>query len=50
MWAIRLSSSRGGMSVVIFDPWHVGEIIDDVVSRNELREIGQRILDSKEAA
>jgi hypothetical protein len=38
------------MSVVIFDPWHVGETIDDVVSRNELREIGQRILDSKEAA
>lgn len=44
------SSSRGGMSVIIFDPWHNGEPIDDVVSRNELRELGQKILDSKEAA
>lgn len=44
------SSSRGGMSVIIFDPWHSGEQIDDVVSRTELRELGQQILDSKEAA
>ncbi len=44
------SSSRGGMAVIIFDPLYNGKAIDDIVSRNELRELGQRILDEQEEA
>jgi len=44
------SSSRGGMSIVIYDPLYNGEPIDDVVCRNELRELGQSALDEKDAA
>jgi phage N-6-adenine-methyltransferase len=44
------SSSRGGMSICIFDPCHNGKPIDDVVSRDCLREVGQRVLDESEAA
>lgn len=44
------SSSRGGMAVVIFDPLYASTQIDDIVSRNELRELGQRILDEKKDA
>lgn len=48
--ASKPSSSRGGMCVCIFDPLYVGTPIDDIVSRNELRELGQKIMNSKEAA
>ncbi len=41
------SSSRGGMAVVIFDPSYTGKPIDDIVSRNTLRELGQLILDEQ---
>jgi len=44
------TSSPGGMCVIIFNPHHSGNQIDDVISRDYLREIGQQILDSKEAA
>lgn len=44
------SSSRGGMAVIIFDPNHEGPQIDDVISRQELRERGQLVLDAREAA
>lgn len=44
------TSSPGGMCVIIFNPDRLGPQIDDVISRDYLREIGQQILDSKEAA
>jgi len=48
--ASKPTSSPGGMCVIIFNPLHSGEPIDDVISRDYLRELGQKILDSKEAA
>lgn len=44
------SSSRGGMAIVIFCPSYKGTPIDDIVSRNALRELGQMILDEQEEA
>ncbi len=44
------SSSRGGMAVVIFDPNHRGPEIDDIVSRDQLRALGQLVSDAKDAA
>ena len=41
------SSSRGGMCVCIFDPTYSGTPIDDVVYRDELRELGQKVLDAQ---
>lgn len=48
--ASKPTSSPGGMCVIIFNPLHSGVQIDDVISRDYLRELGQQILDSKEAA
>ena len=44
------TSSPGGMCVIIFNPLHSGPAIDDVISRDYLRDLGQKVLDSKEAA
>jgi hypothetical protein len=47
----RQPSSRSyGMSVATFDPDYKGTPIDDIVFSNELRELGQLILDNQKVA
>ena len=42
------SSGRCGLCIAVFSPIHTGSPIDDVISRQELRTSGKKVLESQE--
>jgi phage N-6-adenine-methyltransferase len=44
---VKPSASPGGMCVIVFNPYHKQVQIDDIISRDYLRELGQQILDDQ---